>query len=118
MSQFLEECKSYRRVVHECSRFAGGQYLAPDDDRAVISVVYILGLEKCLDGKSFCLEDGLDYALAFRVEKGMAVGSATKQQRQCAKHDALARTGLACDCNKAIVELDVALLDESVIFYV
>lgn len=45
----------------------------------------------------------------------MGVGASTEEECQSPEEDALASTGLACDSHKAIIETDVALLDESII---
>ena len=48
----------------------------------------------------------------------MGVGAVTEQKGKGAEHDALAGACLAGDGDETVVELYVALLDKSVVFYV
>ena len=112
-AKFLQELQIGGAVVDEGTALGRWQNLTSQDKRIVI-VGIVTGEERFQSQPSY-IKGCLHHTLAFLVGQHLCVGTLSEQQSCCTQQDRFARTCLASDDHKALVEGDVSLPYQRVI---
>ena len=114
--QLFEHLHAGGAVVDESAAFGRRQYLATQN-QVVVVIGFILG-KKGLQAKPCDIKRSLHHTLALLVGQHLRIGPLSQQQSQGAQQDRLARTRLARDDGKPLVERHISMAYQRVVFYV
>ena len=113
-AQFLHLCQRSRRIINECTAFAGRLHFAPQDTFLVVVFQFVL-FKKRAHTVSRDIKTCFDNTFRSSTTNRFHIGTLSEQQTDSSQNNRFSGPRLACDDREACFKTDIQFFYQCVI---